>query len=336
MRKCCSCDRSFYKDSFSRNQWAKGIGYSRCHGCVNSGNWKQNVTTDQDRLQESSDESIARALERLSIQIQKIKIQKQKQNTPKPVDHTQTARNNNASKASFEQRDLDNPFAQGSFRWVAKGVYTVGDRAGEPCVCKWFKTRGVLEAQFFEKDLDAVRESIRIITEWNRMGFVDKIVKINQPQIWTFTTDTGDFANRKVLQEPFIQKYQKFNSNTGWADDSIPWSRVMQALSHYSYHFTNGECLLCDLQGGVYQNGIVLTDPVIMSRERAFGPTDLGIKGMHTFFATHKCNEFCRGSWKKILQPIKYHTPRKGSTMEHVPTQRNRPKMSVMGAIGEY
>lgn len=329
MRKCSSCDRSFYKDSFSRNQWAKGVGFSRCHGCVNSGHWKQNVTTDQDRLlQESND----RILEYLTKTLAKIKIQ----NTPKPVDHTQTARNNNATTASFQRHALDNPFAQGSFRWVAKGVYTVGERAGEPCVCKWFKTRGVLEDEFFEKDLDAVRRSIDIITEWNRMGFVDKIVKINQPQIWTFDRTWRDFANRKVLQEPFIQKYQKFNSNTGWADDSIPWSRVMQALSHYSYHFTNGECLLCDLQGGVYNNGIVLTDPVIMSRERAFGPTDLGAKGMHTFFATHKCNEFCRSSWKKILHPTKYYTPRKGSTMEHVPTQRSRPKMSIMGAIGEY
>lgn len=325
MRKCSSCDRSFYKDSFSRNQWAKGIGYSRCHACVNSRIWKQNVsTTDHDQLLESL-ENLNLKFDFLSLKI-----------TPKQVDHTQTARMNNSTDASFEQHDLDHPFAQGSFRWVAKGVYTRGDRFGQACVCKWFKTKGALESQFFEKDLDAVTEAIRIITQWNKSGFVDKIVKINQPEIWRFTDDgRGDFANRKVLQEPFIEKYQKFNSNTGWADDSIPWSRVMQALSHYSYHMTFGNCLLCDLQGGVYQDGIILTDPVIMSIERKYGPTDLGWKGMNTFFATHKCNEFCRSDWKRIHNPRQYHSPRKGSTMEHVPTLRSRPKLSVMGAIGE-
>ena len=36
-------------------------------------------------------------------------------------------------------------------------------------------------------------------------------------------------------------------------------------LSHYSYHVSNGAYLLCDLQGGVYKDGVVLTDPVVMS-----------------------------------------------------------------------
>lgn len=35
-----------------------------------------------------------------------------------------TARRNNANRATFEQDALDRPFAQGSFRWVALGKYT--------------------------------------------------------------------------------------------------------------------------------------------------------------------------------------------------------------------
>mmetsp|Transcript_16236 Transcript_16236/g.35105 ORF Transcript_16236/g.35105 Transcript_16236/m.35105 type:complete len:87 (-) Transcript_16236:802-1062(-) len=52
----------------------------------------------------------------------------------------QTARRNNATRATFTNDALSNPFTEGGFRWVAKGVYTHGARAGETCVCKWFKS----------------------------------------------------------------------------------------------------------------------------------------------------------------------------------------------------
>ena len=52
------------------------------------------------------------------------------------LDYSQTARRNNATQASFSEEALNNPFAEGAFRYVAKGKYTKGDRAGEKCVCK--------------------------------------------------------------------------------------------------------------------------------------------------------------------------------------------------------
>jgi len=285
------------KESFSKNQWSKGVGVSRCHACVNPG-----------------------------------------QNTGAVVDVSQAARTNNATQATFEHHALDHPFAQGSFRWVAKGKYTHGNRAGQECVCKWFKTGGVLEEHFYDTDLATVREALRLITKWNSNKFVNSIVQMNQPEVWTFKQGCrANFAGKKVLQEPFIQNYQKFNSNTGWADESTPWPRVMQALSHFSYHVSNGQSLLCDLQGGVYRDGVVLTDPVVMSVSRSYGPTDLGSAGMNSFFASHTCNEFCRSNWRMLNNPIKYHSSSKGTTMEHVPTRRSRPQMSMgMGAIREY
>ena len=293
-RYCYSCNRSLAKDCYSKNQWSKGAGCSRCYSCVNPGANNHGV------------------------------------------DARQTARRNNSTEASFTNYALDHPFAEGSFRWVAKGIYTEGGRAGEACVCKWFKTGGVLESYFYDKDLQTVQEALRIITIWNNKKLVNKIVKINQPEVWTFEPNArSGWANKKCLQEPYIQGYQKFNSNSGWSDDTLPWPRVMQAISHFSYHATNGSALLCDLQGGVYQDGVVLTDPVVMSISKCYGPTDLGLEGMHTFFANHTCNEFCRSSWMKIRNPRRYHSSRKGTTMEHVPTRRSRPKMT-MGAIQEY
>lgn len=37
---------------------------------------------------------------------------------------------------------------------------------------------------------------------------------------------------------------------TGWVNPTgVGWSDCFQALSHFSYHVTNGQHLLCDLQG---------------------------------------------------------------------------------------
>jgi len=286
-RQCAACSRYLSRDSYSNNQWSKGDGRSRCSGCTHG------VASSQ----QSS------------------------------FDALQTARCNNSKEATFTQHALDNPFASGSFRWVAKGSYTIGDRAGQACVCKWFKTGGVMESHFYDTDIAACDVAVTLITKWNTKKLVNRIVMINRPSVWTFKLDSV-WPGRKVLQEPFIENYQKFNSNTGWADDSIPWARVMQALSHFTYHVSSGQNLLCDLQGGVYQNGVVLTDPVILSVNREYGPTDLGSDGISSFFAHHQCNEFCRSEWRKPRDRTQYFHRTAGTTMEHVPTQHSRQPMT--------
>lgn len=72
----------------------------------------------------------------------------------------------------------------------------------------------------------------------------------------------------------------------------------MQALSHFSYHQSGGRYVLCDLQGGFKKGRLVLTDPVILSRDRQYGVTDLGAEGISTFFSRHQCNSFCRSHWQ--------------------------------------
>lgn len=139
-------------------------------------------------------------------------------------------RYNNASSATFTDDALKYPFASGAFRWVAKGRYTSGARAGQACVNKWFKTGAVFEEDYFTLDIKAVDKALDIIDRFNQLDIVDKLVKINVPEVWTFDDDCA-WAGRKGLQEPFIQNYQKFNSNTGWNDDTREWAQVMQALS---------------------------------------------------------------------------------------------------------
>lgn len=176
-----------------------------------------------------------------------------------------TARRNNASNAEFTHNALENPFAEGAFRYVAKGKYTKGARQGQDCVCKWFKTGSVYEETFYEADIKTAKKCIEIITAFNNEQCIDRLVQVNLPEVWQFEERSGTrWRGRKVLQEPYIQNYQKFNSNTGWSNDGFAWGRAMQALSHYSYHISGGTLLLCDLQGGIYEDGAILTDPVIL------------------------------------------------------------------------
>jgi len=90
-----------------------------------------------------------------------------------------------------------------------------------------------------------------------------------------------------------------------------------QALSHFSYHVTAGELVLCDLQGGwSADRGFVLTDPVILSSngKRAYGPTDLSEAGISTFFARHKCNQFCKQHWRKPARCVECFPASKHTT----------------------
>ncbi|KAF9171151.1 hypothetical protein BGX20_008052, partial [Mortierella sp. AD010] len=131
--------------------------------------------------------------------------------------------------------------------------------------------------------MDVVEKATEIANKYNDLELIDKRIIINQPEIWRFK-----FGDRQLnLVEPMIDNFEKFNSNTGWKQDRTAWGQVMQSLAHFSFHCTGGQFTLCDLQGGVYSDGVVLTDPVVMSRNQRFGPTDLGGEGIDSFFSRH-------------------------------------------------
>ncbi|KAK4234535.1 kinase-like domain-containing protein [Achaetomium macrosporum] len=286
-RICAECGRDLPRTSYTANQYAKGAGWSRCAGCVHGHYSDSPAATISD-----------------------------------------SGRYNESRQAIFESYDLDNPFASGAFRWVAKGRYVDGERRGQACVTKWFKTGTVFSEDFFTLDIKAVDRALEIVNRFNQLGIVDKTVKINVPAVWTAVDDCDDdWAGSKNLIEPFIQNYQKFNSNTGWNDDTREWARVMQALSHFSYHVTGGNYVLCDLQGGIYQREVVLSDPVILSRNREYGVTDLGPDGISSFFSHHCCNNYCRPNWTAPANPVQYFRPTRSTTFisRSVPTATSKP-----------
>jgi hypothetical protein len=87
------------------------------------------------------------------------------------INRPNTARKNNASSASFEKAALDNPFAQGAFRWVALGKYTEGDRERQSCVTKWFKKGHSFSEKFFSEDILAVEKTIDLVCSCLRLKY---------------------------------------------------------------------------------------------------------------------------------------------------------------------
>lgn len=94
---------------------------------------------------------------------------------------------------------------------------------------------------------------------------------------------------------------------------SVTKNEVAQAFSHFSYHFSRKQALICDLQG-VYDkssNTFKFTDPVIHyhnarkeSSNGRFGRTDMGQKGIDSFFKSHKCNQLCNLVTKGFMNAI--------------------------------
>jgi hypothetical protein len=287
-RSCSGCNENLYKSEFSKNQWTKGVGISRCQLCV-----KELVEIDSNGFG--------------------------------------TARKNDLSRCDFNFTRVD---SRGSFRLVTFGRYTGGKRTGQIAVAKWFQQKYKnISDQFFSSDMMNVEKCLQLLTSWNAEKYIDKTIRLNIPERMTKPNGVH------YIVEPYIEDFKKFNSNTGWTSkESSEWIKIMQALSHYTYHKTSGQFLLCDLQGGLYRNGAIITDPIITSRNRTFGSTDLGPNGISSFFGRHTCNKFCRSNWTKPKDCHLYHKEEEGSSLEYNPVIASKylPSMSVLNENDDH
>lgn len=109
--------------------------------------------------------------------------------------------------------------------------------------------------------------------------------------------------NDSSLIEPFVHNIREFNADDGWVRDSdSTYNCIMQALSYYSYGYSDGKYLLCNLKGLVDFDRKVITicNPALMSRGRGgeFGPADIGERAIRRFFRSHDCCGICK-AWPK-------------------------------------
>lgn len=149
------------------------------------------------------------------------------------------------------------PFNQGSFKTVWLGEYDDGQRRGDKCVIKAFKDGSVYEEWYFDEEMKLVEATGDMVNRFNAAKVLGghRTVRVNIPVIGT--GKAGRIKGLKVLVEPFIDRFEKYNSNSGWVNPhGGEWGDAIQALSHFSYHISKGKYLLCDLQGGTYRNGL--------------------------------------------------------------------------------
>ena len=98
------------------------------------------------------------------------------------------------------------------------------------------------------------------------------------------------------LLETFLGgKVEKYSNNAGLVCSKSPHSELLQAFSHFTWVLSGKSLVICDLQG--VESGsdrVTLTDPAIHSlTAETYGHTDLGQKGIQSFFKTHLCGVVC-------------------------------------------
>lgn len=155
----------------------------------------------------------------------------------------------NTSYENFMTSNHVTPFARGTYKKVWHGHWESGPCQGEEYVLKTFAGDSVLENHYFDVKTRLFQEATQIIKSWNDAGIIDRRIVLSVPEVVHDAT-----AGEMCLAEPFIQDFQKFNSNTGWeAPLDGQYSDAMQALSHFSY-INSRMMVLCDIQGGIYRD----------------------------------------------------------------------------------
>ncbi|ATZ55219.1 hypothetical protein BCIN_11g05000 [Botrytis cinerea B05.10] len=207
---------------------------------------------------------------------------------------------------------VDQVIGSGFFKNAYEGFYTNGERSGQRCVSKQFKTGFSYQDYQYRQQIEVEEKAKSIIdafnatntpSEWHSDLFDGgNTIPIYPVRFHPSTLCTNNETGAMSFIEPFIENYRKFNSALGQAPDDDEFAAPIQALSHFSYHISDGKMLLCDLQGGGDANGYTLADPAIASvgPQRLYGPSDMGPQAILTFFKNHVCEVYCNPQWLKL------------------------------------
>ncbi|CAD7932216.1 unnamed protein product [Amoebophrya sp. A25] len=236
--------------------------------------------------------------------------------TTSPDDQAKEIEKLYANLNSDNQNEVyeEQTVGEGKYKVVKKGDYD----NGKPCVAKFLKSGTTSSSDCFLDDVKNAKAALPYIGEFHEYvrkslpQYAGKFsIKVNVPSVWTQTNE-GPNKGQRFLVEPYVSNFEKFNSNSGAADAS---AEVAQALSHFSYHLSDGRELLCDLQGGRSGNDYVLSDVVLMSAEKKYGNTDLGLPGIENFCAHHVCGPFCSREWKTWSNARRRYQPVMSTTI---------------------
>ncbi|KAL4497284.1 hypothetical protein ABPG72_011219 [Tetrahymena utriculariae] len=156
---------------------------------------------------------------------------------------------------------------------------------------------------FLKNELTALILAQFFLTEFNQRILFTMDESELPPQILRFVDcyiyevkEEGERNSYFYSVENFMKgDFQKYNNNAGYVidGDMRKESQLSQAFSHFTWQYSQGNCMVVDLQGS--EDG-QLTDPQIhtLKKTKKFGQGDLGYEGILRFFRTHTCTAFCK------------------------------------------
>ena len=189
------------------------------------------------------------------------------------------------------------PFAQGRFRFAFMGQYTEPPlKRGKKFVMKKLKESYTWNPSDWATTVKIHEKAAELAQGFNAFSGTRYPIRFTKVSVFKVTSQGDPNATARlgesVIVEDYIEgNFKKWCNNYGFIStesDSLP------AFMHWSWVHTGGELMVADLQGVWKQDGFVLTDPVIMSLNNSYGPTDTGAEGMVMFFYKHQCNSYCQ------------------------------------------
>ncbi|CAD2217198.1 hypothetical protein AGDE_12550 [Angomonas deanei] len=173
------------------------------------------------------------------------------------------------------------PFSHGNMR---ASYYIIDmNRLNCPLVAKRYLKKTVDDSQYFD-DVSMHSISGHWARLFNAAGPPKKVKFIPAAVL-----ELPDRPLILALEPQLDGTFKKYNNNCGYVPRDARWTP--QAFSHFTYHASNHELLIVDIQGV----DDIYTDPQILSPDgEGYGRGNLGAKGIQRFIESHKCNGVCK------------------------------------------
>ncbi|PKY54606.1 kinase-like protein [Rhizophagus irregularis] len=201
----------------------------------------------------------------------------------------------NLFSRSFSFKIASQPFSAGAEKYAYFGL-DIERNPAKKMVIKEYLHIG--RNNSFEKYIEAVEISTIasfLSTEFNLITERKDLPKVKFLNVKLLRCGTIDFSTRYYTIEPKFHniEYKRFNANTGVITELRP---ILEAFVHFTYEYTKGYLVVCDLQGIELTNEFLLTDPAIHCVDSLrFGRTNFGKEGINQLFlANHRCNDICK------------------------------------------
>ncbi|PKY45258.1 kinase-like protein [Rhizophagus irregularis] len=201
----------------------------------------------------------------------------------------------NLFSRSFSFKIASQPFSAGVERY-AYFALDIGSCSAKKMVIKEYHRVGRNDS--FKKYIVAIEISTIasfLSTEFNLIAERKDLPRVKFLNVKLLRCGTINFNTRYYTIEPKLHnmEYKRFNANTGVITELRP---ILEAFVHFTYEYTKGYLVVCDLQGIELTNEFLLTDPAIHCIDSLrFGRTNFGKKGINQLFlANHRCNDICK------------------------------------------